>query len=165
MEARTTATEPFPGRPILLSEEASILVVDDELDQEEIEEWINLAAVTPRPTLLFAPDKPSLFQLLEEQVREGLQLPRLVFLDLHLKTKASGLESLKYLKSRAEYSEIPVIIYSQSSDPTDVHETNSMHANSYLAKGSGTTQGARFAEALRYWFGLDYFCGPHNDNS
>lgn len=137
----------------------SILVADDELDVEEVQEWIDSAAMVPSPTLLFAPDKSALFNLLKGRADDGLKLPDVVFLDLNLKTKKLGLEALKDLKNSKVYSEIPVVIYSQSSDESDIRETNALRANSYLTKGVGHTQGMRFADALKYWFTLDKFCG------
>jgi CheY-like chemotaxis protein len=140
-----------------------ILVADDELDEEEIRDWVNLAGLQPRPELLFAPDKTSLFELLAEKAKAGTGLPRIVFLDLNLKSKRFGLEALKDLKSTESYAQIPVVIYSQSSDPDDIRVTNELHANSYLTKGAGDTQGQRFADALKYWLSLDHFCGAQDD--
>jgi CheY-like chemotaxis protein len=141
----------------------SILVADDELEADEVAEWINLAEISPLPELFFAKDKKGMFKLLDQQLEQGAKLPIIVFLDLNLKSRRLGIESLQALKADARYAHIPVVIYSQSSDPADILETKLLHANSYLSKGNGRTQGVRFAKALRYWLRLDRFCGGSYD--
>lgn len=60
-------------------------------------------------------------------------IPDYIFLDLNMPVR-SGKECLLDIKSMPALKNIPVIIYSTSSDPGEINETKSMGANSFLIK-------------------------------
>ncbi|MGN6646496.1 MAG: response regulator [Cytophaga sp.] len=66
---------------------------------------------------------------------ENNPLPDCIFLDLNM-PGMSGRECLAKLKSRTEYHQIPVIIFSTSSDPHDKKETMEMGAVDFITKPS-----------------------------
>lgn len=61
--------------------------------------------------------------------------PDLIFLDLNM-PKMNGLEFLKTLKANPTFSNIPVIIYTTSSNPTDYNRTMEYGAVDYVIKPS-----------------------------
>lgn len=61
--------------------------------------------------------------------------PDLIILDLNL-PKKTGKEVLKEVKSNEDFSHIPVIIFSTSSNKSDISTAYSLNANSYLIKPS-----------------------------
>lgn len=60
-------------------------------------------------------------------------LPALVLLDLKL-PKRSGLEVLRWLRSRPELDTIPVVVLTSSSEDEDIQKAYALGANSYLQK-------------------------------
>lgn len=60
-------------------------------------------------------------------------LPRLVLLDLRL-PKRSGLEVLRWIRSREQLDETPVIILSSSQESSDISQAYALGANSYVHK-------------------------------
>lgn len=60
-------------------------------------------------------------------------LPTVVLLDLRLPGK-SGLEVLEWLKSHERFALLPVIVFTNSVEETDVRQAYALGANSYLKK-------------------------------
>ena len=65
--------------------------------------------------------------------REQYPLPTLVLLDIHLPRK-SGFQVLEWIRQQAAFGQLPVILFSSSSRPADVHQAYDQGANSYLVK-------------------------------
>ncbi len=59
--------------------------------------------------------------------------PDLVVLDLNLPVM-SGREALREIKSDPALLDIPVVVFSSSSDVRDVRQSYQLHANAYLVK-------------------------------
>jgi CheY-like chemotaxis protein len=134
-----------------------VLVADDELSKDEVEDWLQQVPPTlGELALVFAKNRRELVRAVQHATSTK-KLPNLVFLDLCLGSRETGLEMLELLKSDPQLRQIPVVMYSISSDPTDLKDAMERHANSYLAKGDGDTQGIRFGEAVKYWLGHDEF--------
>jgi CheY-like chemotaxis protein len=77
--------------------------------------------------------------------------PDLVVLDLNLPL-LSGREVLKKIKSDPALQEIPVVIFSSSSDPRDVHQSYQLQANAYLVKDAAADRFRDIVLALaRFW--------------
>jgi CheY-like chemotaxis protein len=70
-----------------------------------------------------------------EQLRASNPLPDLIFLDLNM-PRMGGVECLSTLKSNAELSRIPVIIYTTSSQSKDIEETIQKGAVCFITKPS-----------------------------
>ena len=65
--------------------------------------------------------------------RQQYPLPTLVLLDIHLPRK-SGFQVLEWIRQQAAFRQLPVILFSSSSRPADVHQAYDQGANSYLVK-------------------------------
>ena len=59
--------------------------------------------------------------------------PDLVLLDINLPIK-NGVEVLRFIRSQADISGLPVIILTTSSSPSDKEAVNSLHANMFISK-------------------------------
>jgi CheY-like chemotaxis protein len=62
--------------------------------------------------------------------------------------KLNGFELLKWVRSEARLSKIPVIIYSSSGLPTDMSMATKLGANRYFQKTTGFLDVIRFIEDL-----------------
>lgn len=77
--------------------------------------------------------------------------PRFVLLDLKL-PKVGGLEVLKRLKSNERARNIPIIIFTSSSEAKDRNESYLLGANSYIVKPLDADCFSRFvADITFYW--------------
>jgi CheY-like chemotaxis protein len=65
--------------------------------------------------------------------------PDYIFLDLNM-PQMSGRECLNNLKKSIQLSKIPVIIFSTSSDPTDIKETKDLGAVGFITKPPRTSE-------------------------
>jgi len=83
--------------------------------------------------------------------REKFPLPCLVLLDLKL-PYVPGLDVLKWIRSRTELQTLPVIIFTSSSERSDVDRAYRLGANSYLVKPSDAEQLVGLAKSFGdYW--------------
>lgn len=81
--------------------------------------------------------------------------PSVVFLDLKM-PGVDGWEVLERLRNHPETETLPVVVLSWSGAPEDVSRCYALGANSYLVKRfEGERPGAYFAQAVRYWAGLN----------
>ena len=102
---------------------------------------------------VLGPDTIESFYSAEEAV-EALasgRRPSLVLLDLNM----PGLGGEHFLSQRQhhQYSHVPVIILSSSSNPDDIRSTYALGANSYLVKPHDLDALMAFAhDVYQYWF-------------
>lgn len=69
----------------------------------------------------------------DERGKEGVEIPRLILLDLKL-PKVNGLEVLRRIKSDERTKSIPVVVLTSSTEERDMVETYHLGANSYIIK-------------------------------
>ncbi len=85
-------------------------------------------------------------------------LPLLVLLDLQL-PYFTGLQVLEWIREQPLLRRIPVIIFSSSSQPSDINTAYDLGANSYLVKPTDVAELGRIVDGVRsYW--LTTNCGP-----
>ncbi len=70
------------------------------------------------------------------QGRDGVQLPRVILLDLKL-PKVGGLEVLKALKADERTRNIPVVVVTSSQEDPDIKAAYALGVNSYVVKPVG----------------------------
>ena len=68
-----------------------------------------------------------------QKLSENKTNPQLIFLDLNM-PRMNGKSFLKEIKSSQELESIPVIVYSTSSNPTDVEEAKALGAKDFITK-------------------------------
>lgn len=122
----------------------SCLLIDDDRDDQEI---FKLALQDVNENVLFraADDGVEGLALLqsEEQFR-----PNFIFLDLNM-PRMTGKDCLAAIRQHPTLSGIPVVIYSTSSDPKDIQDTQALGATDYVVKQYSITS---LKEILRRFF-------------
>lgn len=81
--------------------------------------------------------------------------PALILLDLKL-PKVDGLEVLRRLRADRITRLIPVIVLSSSDEPSDLHQSYALGANSYIRKPVDFAEFTKTVRALaEYWLALN----------
>lgn len=81
--------------------------------------------------------------------------PRVVFLDLKM-PRVDGFEVLRRIRDNPRTSDLPVVVLSSSDRREDIARSYALGANSFLLKRfDRQSPGRYFAEAARYWLGLN----------
>ncbi len=84
--------------------------------------------------------------------RSRYPLPAVVLLDLNL-PRENGFEVLGWIRQHADFSALPVVVYTSSVHPGDREKANSLGASDYILKRSELKEIARLADELaRRWF-------------
>jgi CheY-like chemotaxis protein len=84
--------------------------------------------------------------------RDPLAPNQIILLDLNMPGKG-GRACLQDLKSNPVWSDIPVIIFSTSNSPEDIHECYEHNANAYICKPDDLSRLEHMITILyRYWF-------------
>jgi CheY-like chemotaxis protein len=68
-----------------------------------------------------------------EKLKRMTRLPDFIFLDLNM-PRMNGKQFLAYIKNSGRFQDIPVVIYSTSSDQKDMQETTDLGAVYFLQK-------------------------------
>lgn len=105
-----------------------LLIEDDEDDQEIF--TLALKTVDDSIRIIAAFDGPEAMEKLRAPGRENVDF---IFLDLNM-PRMSGKQVLAELKKDAALKNIPVIIYSTSSDASDKEETKRLGAEAFITK-------------------------------
>jgi CheY-like chemotaxis protein len=72
-------------------------------------------------------------ELMDRLIRNGHELPHILFLDLNMPRK-NGIECLLEIKRTESLKDIPIAIYSTSASEEDIEETFVKGANVYIKK-------------------------------
>ncbi len=85
------------------------------------------------------------------QDKEKFPRPDIIFLDLKL-PKIDGIEVLSVIKSDSELKNIPVIVFTTSSQDRDILKSYELGANSYITKPNGIGAFSVTIQKLwKYW--------------
>jgi CheY-like chemotaxis protein len=107
-----------------------LFLVDDDIDDHEIFKSA-LAKVDEDLALLTATNGYEALNVLST----ASTLPDYIFVDLNM-PRMGGLQFLKEIKQTDSLKDIPVIIYSTSSNPSDIAKTKQLGAISFVTKPS-----------------------------
>ena len=78
--------------------------------------------------------------------------PQIILLDLNFPGD-SGFDLLKKIKFHQETKNLPVIIYTHSTNPQDIYEAYNLGANSYVNKPIGLkSTETTILNIIKYWF-------------
>lgn len=113
-------------------EKYTVLMADDDADDR----FLVQAAFDENSIgqkILFFEDGEQLLDHLDKSNLEDQT--SFILLDLNM-PKRDGREVLKHLKSHEKLSKIPVIVFSTSKAPDDIHASYQLGANSYVVKPS-----------------------------
>ena len=106
-----------------------ILLADDDADDAELF-CEAFARISPDTACHTVENGADLFQLLADHQTDK---PDVIFLDINMPIM-NGWDCLRKLKNDADYSSIPVIMYSTSSAPKDINMAYSLGALLFLTK-------------------------------
>lgn len=82
-------------------------------------------------------------------------MPRLVLLDLNM-PEISGFDMLKWIRTTAGMSRLPVLVLTSSSQESDIRRAQSLGANGYLVKPGSMQEFVRMIKAMKdYWLACD----------
>lgn len=88
---------------------------------------------------------------MSHQKRADEPLPGLILLDIHLPA-ADGREILREIKGSARFRNIPVVVLSTSTNPSDILACYAAGVNSYIIKSVDTDEYSRKVSLmLDYW--------------
>jgi CheY-like chemotaxis protein len=131
-----------------MSKQRLFFIVDDDADDQELfMEAIN--EVDNSIQCLSASDCEEALDLLKNR---KITLPDVIFLDLNM-PRLNGKQCLAELKKQAHLRDIPVIIYSTSSEKRDIEETSRLGAAHFLTKPNKFEE---LCEALTYVVSRDW---------
>ena len=131
-----------------------ILIAEDDANDAELIRRAFETAKTPNP-LRFVRDGAEVIDYLSGEGafkdRNKNPLPALLLLDVWMPLK-NGFEVLKWLRSQAGFSSLPVILLTGSQDMRDVNRAYQLGANSFLLKPAGFHQLVEMSQNfLQYW--------------
>ncbi|WP_080240226.1 response regulator [Spirosoma rigui] len=126
----------------------SVWILDDDHDDLT---FIRLAFQASQPSIdaLTISNSDELLPLLASTKER----PRLLLLDINMPRK-NGFETLAELRSLPEYAELPVIMFTTSSNSVDQAMSMALGANQYLTKPVGYNQLRQLAQNLSQQWGL-----------
>lgn len=110
------------------------MIVDDDLEDLEIFE-IALKEANPSIDLLKVDGGPEALEIL----RKNNSFPQYIFLDLNMR-QMSGQDCIRELKNHDRFKHIRVIIYTTSSNDTEIHDLLSAGAERFITKPTSLTQ-------------------------
>lgn len=111
-----------------MKKKTTVFLIDDDVDDREIFA-LALAEIDDSISCVTAANGvEALFRLKESSVK-----PDCIFLDLNM-PRMNGKQCLKEIKTHADLIDIPVVIYSTSSEPRDIEETKSLGAAAFITK-------------------------------
>src|SRR5687768_16633166 len=103
-----------------------IMLADDDTDNRLLFQIV-LKQVDPSRSLIMAKDGTELLDLLQ------IQVPDLLFLDLNMPCK-NGYECLDEIRVNRGLTDLPIIVYSSSSDMPDIKDSYAHKADLYMVK-------------------------------
>ncbi|MGR3302799.1 MAG: response regulator [Candidatus Scalindua sp.] len=135
-------------------EKKKIILVEDDPDHADLITEVLVEGDIETETVLVQDGMEALDYFQEFVIKWNGQIEykiKLIILDLNL-PKISGMDILKFLKNDSNYSKIPVIILSTSSDQRTIDEAYKNGVNGYFVKPASYEE---FVEKIRI---LKKFC-------
>ncbi|HVU57767.1 MAG TPA: response regulator [Puia sp.] len=107
-----------------------VLLVDDDADDREIFTW-TMSNIYPSAVIDMAIDGQDALEKLEQWE----YCPDIIFVDLNM-PRMNGFDFLKEIRQMDRWKELPVIVYSTSSNPKDMARSWQAGATDYIVKGT-----------------------------
>jgi DNA-binding response OmpR family regulator len=139
---------------MLRQENETILLVED----DEAEVLLIQQAVASCPEelhLAVARDAGEALEWLTDTVERGYAMPRMILLDLKL-PKLAGLAVLRTLRMETRLQDVPIVVFSEVHEPSDVVLSYQIGANSFVKRPANI---AEFTQLLRELAGLGWLSG------
>lgn len=112
-----------------MSKKRTFFIVDDDLDDQDL----FIEAVSEVDKSIECMSASNCEEALDMLRNRKISLPDMIFLDLNM-PRLNGKQCLAELKKESHLRDIPVIIYSTSSEKRDIDETTRLGAAHFLTK-------------------------------
>ncbi|GAB4024916.1 response regulator [Spirosoma koreense] len=132
---------------------AKILIIEDNDDH-----WTLIKSALqqslPEVTAVRANGPREALALLTDWVTQEWELPKLILQDLYLPNRADGWDLLKQIKALpASCNRIPLVMFSSSTEQSDIEDAYQYGVSSYLVKPIAFTDWVDYFNELRnYWW-------------
>lgn len=123
---------------MLRQSNATILLLEDD-EAEVLLMQQGLASCPDDLHLAVVRDTVEAREWLDSTAERGYPMPRLILLDLKL-PKLAGLGMLRALRMDARLHDVPVVVFSESHEPSDVVLSYQIGANSFVSKPAGLAE-------------------------
>ncbi|KAA9349183.1 response regulator [Larkinella humicola] len=132
---------------------ARILVVEDNEDHTLLIKNALQHSFTDVEAVMMS-DEHTAIHYLEECAQTGLRLPQLILLDLYLPNRENGWAFLELVKKLSpEMGQIPVVVFSSSSNDEDIAESYDRGVASYVVKPMNFAEWTDYFLTLKeYWW-------------
>lgn len=133
--------------------QASLLVIEDNDDHWRLMQ-LGISQSLPEVTSVRVVNSEQALQYLNSCLLNGIDLPKLILLDLYLPQREDGWSLLQQIKNKtSSYKHLPVVILSYSNDQEDVSESYFYGSTSYITKPTDVDDWRDYIETLRiYWW-------------
>jgi len=140
----------------IMKDSITIFYADD--DHDDIELFTEAIDLIDRPTVLYTHDNG---ENLLKAVNNPPPTPHIIFLDLNMPGK-NGFDVLKELKTSKDHSNIPVVVFSTSSDNTSISKSMALGANFFVTKMGAFKD---FKKSIEFALSINWSnFKPANDN-
>ena len=112
-----------------MSKKRTFFIVDDDIDDQDL----FIEAVSEVDKSIECMSASNCEEALDMLRNRKISLPDMIFLDLNM-PRLNGKQCLAELKKESHLRDIPVIIYSTSSEKRDIDETTRLGAAHFLTK-------------------------------
>lgn len=134
---------------------STILLVEDDPDHLSVIKTALQECIPGINAVGVADRKAALDYLTLEWQKKGKNVPKLILLDLYLPTRDEGLGVLDELKAYFQAKSepcIPVVVFSNSDRPEDIHACYAKGANAYMVKSPDYQEWKGYFDGLRnFW--------------
>lgn len=110
---------------------AAVLIVDDDIDL--VDELVNIVERKNKISAFAAHSSIGAIRYLEE-LDVNLEIPRVIFLDLHMEDDFSGFRVLRHVRRDSRLRLTPIIVISHSDDQGHVEQAYRFGATSFVNK-------------------------------
>jgi len=113
----------------MMKQKRTFFIVDDDIDDQDL----FIEAVNEVDDSIECMSASNCEEALDLLKNKKIGMPDMIFLDLNM-PRLNGKQCLAELKKEAHLADIPVIIYSTSSEKRDIEETSRLGAAHFLTK-------------------------------
>ena len=136
-----------------------ILLVEDSVDDAYLMERAFEEAGVTNPVPVATDGEEAISFLSKPEMSDETKRPSLVLLDLRMPYR-SGVDVLRFVRSKPELATLPVVVLTSSNEPSDIAKALELGANAYVVKPPVFADLMKSVEAIRdFWLRQHKSCG------
>jgi DNA-binding NarL/FixJ family response regulator len=138
----------------LSTQRLTILIADDDQSYVDLVRKASESVIGADVTFQHAADGQLMMDYLGRVKRNdgSTARPHLILLDLNM-PKLNGFQALEKIKTDPMLSEIPVVVFSSSSTPSDISSIYALGGNSYVTKPGGYQELKKVIHGIVFYWG------------